>query len=497
MNVSAASDDRDIIGRDSRPFIEGMRVSPEGSESIAKNNPVTGKLIAPLQESSLAVVQSAVASASNAVAWVNATPDERKSTLHGVADRIEESIESIAAADSREMGKPISAARWDARIAAGYFRYYAEAIDKHVGVALPRTSGAEEIQQHRPKGVVAAITPWNFPSINAALKAAPALAAGNTLVMKPSEVATCSTLLMAEIANGAGLPEGAWNVVTGGGQIGAKLIGHPEVDMITFTGSTQTGLGIMRSVGENGLKSMLLECGGKSPALVFADAAETANAKQLSHALASAALWNCGQVCVARSRIYVQRKIYDDVVEGLIEHCSSLTLGRPDDVNTQYGPLASEAHYQRILGAIEAGTKSGATLALDGRLNDGPDDGFFVGPSIFVNAPQDSGLVQEEIFGPVITISAFDSEDEAVRLANDSQYGLAASIYTTDFGRAHRVADRINVGKVTVYSSPSECMPPWAAHSAEPVKQSGFGAEGGMAGLGSYTSLKSTQYIYG
>lgn len=482
---------------DARPMVNGRRVDAAGSTLCEKHSPDTGESVAALTESSNETVDAALKSARACTDWADATPGERKAVLLSVADRIDEIAESIAMADSFEMGKPISAARWDTQIASGYFRFFAEAIDKHHGLALPRTPGAAETQQYRPKGVVAAITPWNFPSINAALKAAPALAAGNTLVMKASEIATYSTLLMSEVAIGAGLPPGAWNVVTGGGNVGAALIRHRDVDMITFTGSTNTGLGIVRSVGETAMKSMLLECGGKSPALVFADAVKVSSAGALAESLVNAALWNCGQVCVARSRIYVERPVFDAMAEEVIDRCAKLSLGRPYDSETQYGPLANSAQYSRVLQAIERGVSDGATLALDGRDADKPATGFYVGPSIFLNAPQDSSLVQEEIFGPVISISAFDSDEEAISFANDSQFGLAASVYTSDFARAHIVADRIHAGKVAVYASPSDCMPPWAAHSAEPVKQSGFGAEGGMAGLASYTTLKSTQFIYG
>ena len=370
-------------------------------------------------------------------------------------------------------------------------------MDKRYGKAAPSCANSLEVQRYSPRGVVAAITPWNFPVINIALKAAPILAAGNTLVAKPSEYSVGSALRMAELALEAGLPTGAMNVVTGGGGAGTQLVQHAAVDMVSFTGSTRAGLAITRAVGDSQLKPMMLECGGKSPAIVFADALES-GVEPLAQALIGAALWNQGQVCVARNRLLVDALVADQLTETIAKFCAATPLGPPESEDTQFGPMATPAQLEKTLSYLELVTDESAELIVDGRGIEAPDaNGCYVGPSVVANVVQDSRLVQEEIFGPVITIQPFESEAEAVQMANGTAYGLAASVWTQDLAQGHRVAAQIQAGTTTVHATPAPVEGSGMAHAAEPYGQSGFGAEGGLAALDSYSYLKSTVFSYG
>jgi len=484
---------------DGRPYIGGNFVTATG-ERINCHNPATGAVAFCYTGCATAEVDRAVEAARQAQqqVWSEFSPGARKRLLLGFADAIVAHTDALARLESLDIGKPIAMASGEVAIAAGFIRYYAEAIDKIVMGEVPATgSTMTEVQHLRPRGVVAAIIPWNFPLINACLKAGPALAAGNSCVLKPSDISPRSALLLAHIASSAGLPAGVLNVVPGGADTGSALVGHADVNLLTFTGSTATGKRIMQHVGATSLKPMLLECGGKSPEIVFEDAAAL-GIDGIAARIAEGALWNQGQVCVARTRVLIQQSIYEDMVTAIVAAASAVKAGAPDDPATRFGPLASAVQHQRVCGFIEQGIEAGIRVLLDGRNPAGVDsNGFYVGPTVFCDVPADSQLAQEEIFGPVIVLTPFVDEAEALALANNTPYGLAATVWTTNSGLGQRMARRIKAGKVRLISSLAMAEPAGFNHSAEPCDQSGFGVEGGLEGLRSYLRRQSVEHIHG
>lgn len=483
-------------GIDLRPFVDGARCESQGSK-IARFDPATGDEVAPLGACTESQVDRAVEAAHNASAeWRAISAQNRQDLLLTLARLVTANAEQLGALDSAEMGKPLGSAAMDAQVAAGFLTYAGQSIDKLYGATSPAASGMLETQIRVPHGVVAAIVPWNFPIINVALKAGPALATGNTLVIKPSEIASGSALLFAELAQQAGLPDGVVNIVTGDGATGDALVRHPGVDLVTFTGSTETGRKVMASAACNTLKPVLLECGGKSPQLIFADILPHVSVPELVGACGSAALWNQGQVCVSKSRIHVEAAIADEYIAALRAHLAEIRPEHPRKADCSFGPLASKEQYEKVCKAIAEGEASGARLLLDGREVDRPEGGYYVGPTLFVDVEPDNPLMQKEIFGPVIALSRFRDEQDAIALANATQFGLSAMAWTGDFSRAHRLGQALEAGKVEIRGSLPQGPGCWQAHAAEPMKQSGFGAEGGLAGMSSYTRLKSIQYVY-
>jgi gamma-glutamyl-gamma-aminobutyraldehyde dehydrogenase len=482
------------------PFIAGNRRAPASQREVVLTNPANNTETARFAAAGPEAVDAAVTSARSAFegAWGGMPPAARAGVLKAFATQIEANAERLAACDCLDIGKPVSAGRFEAAIvAAGFVRYYAEAIDKwQRGIVAPTDAGAFEAQVRRPRGVIATIIPWNFPVINLAMKIAPMLAAGNAVVAKPSELSPRSASLIAELAMAAGLPPGALNIVPGDGQTGDVLARHAGIDMLAFTGSTATGKALMRAIGESNLKPALLECGGKSPEIVFGDMANQ-NLDAMAAQILGGAMVNQGQVCVMRSRLYIEDAIYEPLLERIVDQARAIRPGDPADPACQFGPLASKRQQSLVEGFVGAAESEGTKLLLDGRGALAGSGGCYVGPTIFEATTTDSSIMQNEVFGPVIAVQRFSGEDEAIRLANGTSYGLAATIWTSDLGRAHRVSDRIDAGMTKVMAAPVRRMGAGFAHSAEACKQSGFGIEGGLGALESFSRLHAVEFHYG
>jgi gamma-glutamyl-gamma-aminobutyraldehyde dehydrogenase len=502
MNTPKQPDWRELAARlavNGAPFVDGKPLSIPDARNVDSINPVDGSHGFTFTDGGAQAIDAAVRAARAAWenGWRDSGPSARRQRLLSLADTILAHGDELALCDCLDIGKPIAAARGEVFPAAGFIRYYAEAIDKlHAGAVAPTGAGAMELQLWRPRGVVGAITPWNFPLINACLKLGPALAAGNTVVIKPSELSSRSALMLAQLAEECGIPPGVINVVPGGGDAGAALVRHAGVDMLTFTGSTATGKSILQGIGGSTIKPALLECGGKSPEILFEDVAGLGVA-DIAAQVVRGAFWNQGQVCVARSRLLVQQSIYQETVDAVLAVAKSLRPGDPLDMSTTFGPLASSRQRQVVEGYIQAGIDDGARLALDGRNPAGLERGCYVAPTVFVDVPPAARIAREEIFGPVLCVMPFADEEEALALANATEYGLAATLWTRDIGRANRVAGRIRAGKVRVVTSLAQVEGAGFSHSAEPCGQSGYGVEGGPDGLRSYMRRQSLEVAMG
>lgn len=480
-------------------FINGEYLNANGTQQIAVVNPATEAVIGNIAVGNSTDVNQAVAAAKQAFHynsnWRKMSPDDRGKILYRFSEIISDNTETIAQLVTLENGKLINDARSsDAGGAAKTFRYYAGWATKLEGETLdisqPQKGGRQNFAftRREPIGVVAAIVPWNFPVSIAAWKVAPALAAGCTVVLKPSEETPLSALLLAELAIEAGMPKGVFNVVTGDGQTtGANLTAHADVKKITFTGSTYTGK-IIGKTAMNNITGVSLELGGKSPAIVFEDAHDLDFAAK---GVAAGIFRNQGQVCVAGSRVYIQKKVFDKVLTDISHAAQKMKISHGFDETAQLGPLVSKGHLKKVCSYIDLGMNEGATLVAGGTKNP-KDKGYFLQPTIFSSPDNNQQIISEEIFGPVLVAVPFDDMEDALRLANDSHLGLAATVWTKDISKAMTMINRLEAGVVYI-NSPVRSDPglPLGGY-----KQSGIGRELGKVGVYNYTTLKSVNIVY-
>jgi len=470
---------------ETRLFINGDYCDAADNSTFETYNPAAQQPLAQVARGKKADVDRAVQAARQAFdcgAWSQASPAKRKAVLYAFAGLMDQHREELALLETLDTGKPIRhSLRDDVPGAARAIRWYAEALDKVYGEVAPTGAGELAMIVREPIGVVAAVVPWNFPLLLACWKLGPALAAGNSIVLKPSEKSPLTALRLAALAKEAGLPDGVFNVISGfGHEAGQALSLHPDVDVMTFTGSTRTGKQLLKDAGESNMKRVWLEAGGKSANIVFADCPDL---DQAVSATAAGIFYNQGQVCIAGTRLLLEESIADAFLEKLAQQASNWQPGDPLDPNTTLGTLIDTGHADTVHSYIRAGSEHG-TLLLDGRKTPWP---AAIGPTVFVDLPANSPLHKEEIFGPVLVVTRFKDEDDALALANDSQYGLGAAVWTRDLSRAHRISRRLKAGSVFVNNyNDGDMTVPFGGY-----KQSGNGRDKSLHALEKFTELKT------
>lgn len=475
-------------------FINGEYRSGNSGKTFENISPVDGSLISVVHEADASDVDAAVKAAQAALTgpWGTMPLADRLKIVCGIVDGIQARFDDFLAAEVADTGKPVSlASHLDIPRGAANFQIFADIVRNHHGESFrmptPDGTGALNYTVSRPKGVIGVICPWNLPLLLMTWKVGPALACGNTVIVKPSEETPSTAAMLGEVMNAVGVPPGVYNVVHGfgPGSAGEHLVKHPDVDAFTFTGETRTGEAIMQNAAI-GVRDISLELGGKNPAIVFADC----DMDKAIEGTMRSVFANCGQVCLGTERVFVERPIFDEFVARLKEGAEGLVCGRPEDKETSMGPLISKEHQEKVLGYYKRAAEQGAVVVTGGgapSMGGDLDKGAWVQPTIWTGLPDEADVITDEIFGPCCHIRPFDSEDEVIRLANDTPYGLACSIWTEDLTRAHRVAPQIVAGILWVNSwFLRDLRTPFGG-----AKQSGIGREGGTYSLEFYTEMSN------
>jgi gamma-glutamyl-gamma-aminobutyraldehyde dehydrogenase len=475
---------------ETRAFIDGQFVEAASGKTFPTINPATGEVITHVSACNTEDVDRAVAAARRAFeagTWSRMAPGDRKAVLLKLADLIEENSEELALLETLDSGKPISDARSvDLPDSIATLRWHAEATDKIYDQMSSAPYDVVSMIVREPIGVVGGVIPWNFPIFVAMWKLGPALAGGNSLILKPAELTSLSLLRIAGLASEAGIPDGVLNVVPGLGHEAGKAIGlHNDIDCVSFTGSGEVGRYFLEYSAKSNLKKIVLECGGKSPAIVMDDVKDLG---PVVENLAEGILFCQGENCSAGSRLIVQEGVKDRLLDGLRKHFAEWTVGDPFDEHTKVGAMVEEKHLIKVLGLIERGKEDGATVTFGGKRVRQDTGGYFVEPTIFEGVTNDMTIAREEVFGPVLSVITFKSEEEAIKIANDTNYGLASQLYTDNLNVAHRVAKAIRAGTVSVNCfSEGDLAVPFGGY-----KESGFGGrDKGLAAHDQYTEQKA------